>query len=68
MTIQKAVQNHVQNNKMRLQISEAFLRRGIDLMSVETFSKKYDSFSISQFPNIGAIATRLIIEAIEKNK
>jgi len=44
----------------------AIERRGIDLISVEQFNKKYNYESIMQFPNIGVQTADLLTEVIKK--
>lgn len=65
MTIQTAIKTHIPNKQTRLRISNSFLRRGIDLMSVKDFAKKYNKESILQFHNIGQQTAKELIKAIK---
>jgi hypothetical protein len=66
MTIQQAIRKHIKNKNLRVRIGMAIERRGIDLISVEQFNKKYNYDSIMQFPNIGVQTADLLTEVIKK--
>ena len=68
MTVQQTIRNNIKNERMRKRISDSFLRRGIDLIPLDEFKKKYDYDTILTFHNIGRQTAKVLMEAINEEK